>query len=331
MIKKCVGCGCKLQSDNPEKLGYIPGKKIKEANLCERCFKIIHYNDAKVVTLPVEEKAIITTVNKSKNYVLFLVDFLNISEKTLQVYKKIIRPKTLIISKSDIIPFSIKQNKIIKWLEDYYEINNDILFISSLKNKNINLLINYLEHKEIKKCYLLGFTNTGKSSLVNAISKMQDLNNNSITTSLVPNTTLDFLNIKINERTTIIDSPGFSLKNNIYDINNINFIRKINPKKFIKPIIYQLKANTAIIIDDIVRVDNLEKSNNYTFYLSNKLKLTKVYNNNKLTNLNYKELNINDNSDLVIVGLGFIHIKHKCKLRVYIDNLDLLEVRKSFF
>ena len=50
MIKKCQGCGYTLQSDDSSKLGYVPKTKNKNPKLCERCFKIIHYNDAKIVT-----------------------------------------------------------------------------------------------------------------------------------------------------------------------------------------------------------------------------------------------------------------------------------------
>ena len=38
MIKKCLGCGIKLQSTDNQKLGFVPKHK-KDADLCERCFK----------------------------------------------------------------------------------------------------------------------------------------------------------------------------------------------------------------------------------------------------------------------------------------------------
>ena len=199
MIKKCQGCGYTLQSDDSSKLGYVPKTKNKNPKLCERCFKIIHYNDAKIVTLPIEENKILNIVNKSDNHSLFLIDFLNINEESIKMYKKINTKKTLIISKSDIIPFSMNQNKIIDWLQNVYKIKDNIIFLSAKKNKNINLLINYLKNEHINKAYLLGFTNAGKSSLINSIINGYELTNNSITTSMVPNTTLDFMNIKIND------------------------------------------------------------------------------------------------------------------------------------
>ena len=329
MIKKCSGCGFRLQSDNPHKVGYTPD--LNSNNLCQRCFKIIHYNDAKVVSLKIDEDAILKKVNESNNHVLFLIDCLNINKKTIKLYHKIKRPKTLLISKCDIIPYSFNKNKIINWLNDYYKIDNDIIFISALKNTNISTLINYLYAKEIKVAYLLGFTNVGKSSLVNSIVKYQDLDYKAITTSLIPNTTLDFMNIKINKDLTIIDSPGFLLDKNIYDNNDLEFIKKVNPKKFLKPITYQLKENTSVLIEDKIRIDNLENKSNLTFYLSNQLKLIKVYHNERLKDLKYKKIDIPKNSDIVILGLGFINVKKSCKVGIYISDLSLIEVRPSFF
>lgn len=331
MTKKCSGCGYTLQSTDKNGLGYQPKMKKSNANLCERCFKIIHYNDAKIVTLPIDQTKIVNIINKDKAFCLFLIDFLNINSATIDILKKIKNDKALIISKCDIIPYSLKQNKIIKLLNEVYGIEDDIFFISSLKNKNVNMIINYLSRNNIKKAYLAGFTNAGKSSLLNAIINMTSLNHNSITTSLVPNTTLDFMNIKINDDLTLIDSPGFTLKNTIYQNNDIKFLKKINPKKYLKPVTYQLKENASIIIEDKIRIQNLSMKNSFTLYLSDSLNLKRVFDCEQLTDLSTKEYEIDSNSDLIIKEIGFINIKKECKIKVYIENQDLIEVRKSIF
>lgn len=331
MTKKCSGCGSILQSEDKNALGYQPKTKKSNADLCERCFKIIHYNDAKIVTLPIDQNKILSIINKDKSFCFFLIDFLNINQSTLDVYKKIKNYKALIISKCDIIPYSIKKNKIEKWLKEVYNIQEDIFFISSLKNKNVNMLINYLTDHNIKKAYLTGFTNAGKSSLLNSIINTSSLNYHSITTSLVPNTTLDFMNVKISDNLTLIDSPGFTLKNTIYQNNDINFLKKINPKKYLKPITYQLKENASIIIENKIRIENLSEKNSFTFYLSEALDLKRIFESEKLTNLSTNVYDVETNSDLVIKELGFINIKKKCKIKIYIENQNLIEIRKSMF
>ena len=42
MIKKCIGCGIPLQTENENDLGYTP--KL-ENDLCARCFKLKHYGN----------------------------------------------------------------------------------------------------------------------------------------------------------------------------------------------------------------------------------------------------------------------------------------------
>ena len=77
-----------------------------------------------------------------------------------------------------------------------------------------------------------------------------NITNNKITTSLIPNTTLDFIKIKLNVNLTIIDSPGFTLNQTLYNDNDFELIERINPKSFLKPITHQTKEITSIIIEN---------------------------------------------------------------------------------
>ena len=42
MSKICKGCGIVMQSEDKTKLGYTPKP---EADYCQRCFRIRHYDD----------------------------------------------------------------------------------------------------------------------------------------------------------------------------------------------------------------------------------------------------------------------------------------------
>ena len=45
-MNKCSGCGVLLQDKNSDELGFV---KDLNQDLCERCFRIKHYNDYKKV------------------------------------------------------------------------------------------------------------------------------------------------------------------------------------------------------------------------------------------------------------------------------------------
>ena len=294
MNKKCLGCGAPIQNTNPEDLGYTP-KDITEAKYCERCYKIIHYNQKTVTNLPNINNYILKTINKKAKYVYFLIDFLNLNEETINTFQSIKVPKTLIISKLDIIPKSIKKEKIITWLNKTYQIKDNIIFQSTKKNLYTKYLINNLESSNIKECYIVGYTNAGKSSLINKLCSLYN-NDNILTTSEVPNTTIDFINIK----------------------------------KFIKPITYQTVNNTSLLIENLIRITPNNK-NSLTLYLNNNLNISRVFDHAKELNYPNITLNVADDSDLVIKSLGFINIKKACQLNIQISDKSLIEIRPSLF
>lgn len=330
MNKKCIGCGSFLQYQNEQEKGYIPQNKYEDSSYCERCFKIIHYNEKIITDLANINEYIKNEVNSKAKYVYFLIDLLNINNETIDTFKSINSPKTLIISKLDIIPKSIKDNKIINLLKETYGIKEQILFQSTKKNINTRSLINNLEEKNINEVYILGYTNAGKSTLINKLTSLNNINNREITTSLLPNTTIDFININLNENLTIIDSPGFTLEETLYEEDNFDLIKRINPKNFLKPTTYQVKSISKIIIEDRISISS-SINNSLTFYMSNDIKIERVFNNKLLNKLQTTTLEIPDNTDLVIKSLGFINIKKACTLTINTEHKSLIEIRKSIF
>lgn len=323
-MNRCQGCGAILQSTNRKQVGFIPKEKIEESTLCERCFRLIHYNDLKWIDLELE--TILDTVNKKGSYAFFLVDLLNINKEVLDTFKKINISKTLTVSKIDYIPKYIKKEKIKNWLKEEYGIQEEILFLSAARNVNINTILNTLEKVEKKSAYLLGFTNAGKSTLVNRLQE-----NDTITTSVAPNTTVDYIKIPLSAGYFLIDSPGFQYQNPIYQ-KDTSLLQKINPKGFLKPVTYQLKRGTSLIIEDILRIENTSEKCNITLYISNLLEINKVYEKNELLKLLPSfEMNVKRNEDIVVQGLGFLNVKSDCKLNVYIKRKEWIEKRKSFF
>lgn len=323
-MSKCLGCGIELQNVDPNKVGYTPKENAK---YCERCFRLKNYNEYKEVELKNINAKILNVINKEKKLTIFLLDFLNINTETITTFNSIIAPKILIISKKDIIPNSIKEETITKFIKDNYGIKEDIYYLSSHRKYNINKIVELISSTKEKKAYIIGYTNSGKSTFINTLTyaiQKEKL----ITTSSIPNTTLDFININL-DGLTIVDTPGFTLKENVYNKKDYELIKKLNPKTYIKPITIQTKENTGILIENVfyIKPNNI---NSLTFYISNNLKIEKVYQ-ERLQEHPKIVLNIPNNSDLVIKGVGFVNIKKDCQLEINSSYNDLLEIRKSLF
>ena len=336
MIKKCLGCGSTLQSKDKEKIGYIKEDKIKTANYCERCFKLINYGEFKTVNTSGQEYIdIYKNINKTDDLVLFLVDIFNINKSIEMINKYINNKIILVITKYDIIPKSVKENKIKSNINKYNFNKNiiDTIIVSSKTNYNIDKLKQLIEiNKTSNNVYVCGNTNSGKSTLINKFIKNYSNNDLMITTSILPSTTININKIKINENITLIDTPGFIEKDNISNFVKPKELKKIMPHSEIRPITYQINEGTTLLINNLLRIEYVKGvKNSFTFYISNDIIINRI---NTITNKRGKELkltkiSVNDNEDVIVNGLCFIKIKKEALINVYTLNNVGIYKRKS--
>lgn len=310
MIKKCMGCGVILQDIDMNKEGYT---QDIENEICERCFRLKNYGEYKEVTFGNDTyKEILSNIPKD-SLVVYLTSLLNINLEYVKDFKNVI----VVLTKKDLLPKSVKDYKLIDYVSK--QINNylDIEIISSLKNYNLDSLLSkikkYCNNKDV---YFVGMTNSGKSTLINKIIKNYSEDEIEVTTSIYPSTTLNKIEINFDDF-KIIDTPGLLSEGSILNSLNLKEIKKITPKKEIKPRSYQLKGEGSLIIENYIRLDYYT-DNNIAIYLANSLNITKMTQNNpKLKDSNTYKFSLENGKDIVIEDLCFIKFTKKCKIDIY--------------
>lgn len=325
MTKKCLGCGALFQMKDPKKAGFIEKENFDKAVICKRCFRIKNYGDYEVINKDIKDyEKIFDEISKRRDLILFLCDIFTLDE-SLNYINKLNGKVILVITKKDLLPKSVKEYKLINYIKKNYNLNIvDIIFVSSNKNYNIDLLYNLINKRKVSNnVYLVGNTNAGKSTLINALIKSYGKNDSFITTSSLPATTIDLIEVKLNDGLTLVDTPGLVSPNNYLTNLSLKEVKKILPKVEIKPRTYQMKPNQSLLIGDYARIDYLsDAKNSFTIYLSNNIKVDRINlnTNDRLRNLKLTNFNLKRNKDIVINGLLFCKITNDAKVNVYVKD-----------
>lgn len=329
MNRVCIGCGSKLQTLDKNKEGYINPKVYEKATLCERCFKIKYYGEAYVTDNPKDKTSLIKMINDSKKSVVYLVDTLTISKETLSVIDSLSNKVYLVLTKRDLLPKSVKNSKLKEYISNLTLIK-DVFVISALKNNGVTELYNELIKNNEKSVYVIGYTSSGKSTFINKLLTLNGKSGN-ITTSSLPNTTLECINIKLNDKLTLIDTPGFVSENSSYNFIDVDIYKKLLPKSVIKPKVYTIKKDFMIILGDILRIENNSNEDvNLVFYFKNEIKLNKMRSirNELLKDKDKLDVKVSD-KDIVLEGLGYIKVVKDANLTMYTLNKKMISVRNK--
>lgn len=330
MKKHCSGCGVILQDDNILELGFTTSL---DNDMCMRCFRLKNYGEYESVSSSqVNYASIIEGINKTDDLVLYVVDVLNLPNNLQDIREMVTNDCILVLNKRDLLPLSVKEEKILEYMNNLNLGYDDIVIVSSEKNINMDLLLKKIERfKKSNNVYVIGYTNAGKSSLINKFIKNYGDGDTKLTIAPLPSTTLDKIIIPINENLTLVDTPGIIDKDNVINFVDSKMYKKLNSKKEIKPKTYQLSKNESLLVGDIMRIDYIEGDrNSLTFYIPNEIKIRRCRNkSNNLKTQALRSIDVDYYHDVVVRGLGFIKIVATCKINIYINKDVAVFTRKN--
>lgn len=286
-IKRCYGCGAILQSTMKDSPGYLPKEKLESESdlLCERCYKLRHYNSDNVSPHFNEDFAsILKTAREGNDLVIYVLDIFNLEASLIPDIEKHFGAKLLVIlNKRDVLPKSMSDEKLIEnassRLEEMGIKPIDIIVISSLRNYNLDELMDKINHlREGKDVYFIGASQVGKSSIVNSLLKhYKNQTGKFITTSIYPGTTLDVIQIPLDNDSYIYDTPGIFNAQSLLNQVERKILKYIIPRSEINPRVFQSNDSQSYLLGAIARVDFIKgPKTNFNFVFSNELKITRT-------------------------------------------------------
>lgn len=329
LFKKCIGCGIALNL-NKGKLGYVEKYDEKKQQYCQRCYKLINYN------INIKSDDISNSIEKTleeiniENYMVFLiVDALDLFSSDIKEIND--HPNlNIVVNKIDLFNAfkdqQIIKEKIVKNIKNINKNYKEIFFTSINNKMSIKKLYDSLlkYQKQKYKLIFVGKSNSGKSSLINALLKINKLKP-ILTTSSFLDTTCYFNKVKIN-KVTIIDTPGFK--------NNLSFLHYLKNEKDNNKIIlhkikhlknYQIKNIKTLKIENLFYIDikntkskigsikflindNLKINSHKFEYYKDEQDLISFSNNEEFKNIHFI---LNGNTaNIIISSLGLIACKN---------------------
>lgn len=359
----CVGCGAKIQTEDPNDRGYVPQSALTKQNdeetvYCQRCFKLRHYNTLeKVATTEDEFIAILNQIGQENALIVNVIDIFDVSGSIIPGLKRFVgdNPILLVANKMDLLPKSVKPNKITNWLQRYLKEQGlrigEVFLASAKKRHNIDELFNRIEAiRNGQDVYVVGVTNVGKSTIINRLLQSTGVDTELITTSQFPGTTLDLIKIPFDENSDLIDTPGIIHSGQMTSLLEGSELKLVLPQHEIKPRTYQLSSEQTLFFAGLSRFDYLagDKSG-FTVYMSNQLKIHRrktegadeFYEkhrgellspptaglNDNFPELVHREFTIKKEMDIVFAGLGWITMHKPGKIAVYAPKgLSLIHI-----
>lgn len=339
----CIGCGIEIQSEDSKKEGYAPPASLeKEDVICQRCFKLRNYNELQPVSLSGDDfLRILNGIGEKEGIVVKVVDLFDFNGSWIHGLHRFVgnKPIVLVANKADILPQSVKRNRLIHWMKAEASKLGlkpiDVLLVSAEKGHGMDEALEAIDrYRNGKDVYVVGCTNVGKSTFINRIIQRATGIGQVITTSHFPGTTLGLVEIPLDDGNAIYDTPGIINEHQIAHYLDVTELKVITPKKELKPKVYQLNAEQTLFLGGLARVDFIAgKRSSFSVHIANGLSIhrTKLQNADALYEKHLGELLSPPNkqsvenfpslvrhefsikqpkTDIVISGLGWITVQH---------------------
>jgi len=279
----CIGCGVEIQTEDPDVLGYAPKSALeKEQVICQRCFRLKHYNEVQDVPLTDDDfLKILNRLGQVDALIVKIVDIFDFNGSWLPGLHRFVgkNPVLLIGNKEDLLPKSVKRAKMVNWMKQQAKELGlqpvDVLLVSAAKGHSIDEAMAAIDHyRNGKDVYVVGCTNAGKSTFINRVIKQATGEKDVITTSYFPGTTLDMIGIPLDDGTSLFDTPGIINHHQMAHFVGKNELKVITPKKEIKPMVYQLNEKQTLFFGGLSRLDYIKGGRRpFVCYVSNALKI----------------------------------------------------------
>lgn len=280
---KCAGCGVRLQTESPDKPGYVPSSALDRSPvICRRCFRIRHYNDAASAAVDQDEfLRLLSGIAETNSLVVHIVDLFDFEGSVISGLQRFVgrNPVLLVVNKIDLLPKSTNWNRLRNWVQRQAKRLGlrpaDVVLCSAAKRAGMDRVVDTIQAlRGDRDVYVVGATNVGKSTLINRLIRDYSDLDKELTVSRYPGTTLDAIRIPLDDGRSIIDTPGIVYPYRLTEAVPPGVLRQLLPERPLKPAVYQLNDRQTLFFGALARFDFVQgQPQSFTIYMSPSLRI----------------------------------------------------------
>jgi len=335
MEKICKGCGIVLQTENQNELGYVPNI---EMDICQRCFRIMHYDAHDKEISFFDNKKIIDELNNLEGTFIWIIDIFDLENSLHCFLTDFFRKHECIVflNKFDLLParcnVALIKKKVLKRLKQMNINVVDMIYRNSKEDFFSLFKFKVIENNPDNNYIFCGCANVGKSTIINSL-----LDHDLLTVNRYPATSIQTHRIHT-EIADFIDTIGIVNNDNLVSYLSTSQLKTVVPINPIRVKTYQIVQPQSIILAGLAKIDIYPKDDcSVGIYCSNLVSqyrgkienasgyFKREYNKEfQPTVGKYSELKenvfttIKTPCDIVINGLGWISLH---------GNIDRIEIK----
>ncbi len=346
-VQKCYHCGAVLQSEDPNKEGYItpnifaqfPGGLL----LCNNCYKNEKFSNApREATFNEDYTTLLSEIKRKNALVVYTIDLFSFEGSFISKITSMLDGSDVLVvaNKRDLLPKECDDEELKEYVAHRLRLIKlsvlDVVITSTGKDaKNLDEMYEkIIKYSKGRDVYFIGASTSGKSALISAFLKLYtNTTNKMIVTHNFSGTNLRGFRIPLTNSTYLYETPGTAIDNTLVGKVERLVQNQILPRKEIKAKKYTMSKGTFLASGGLAvlemvsgprtviklygseKVESKVKSGDVEKFLASNLKkgTLKPHSDNirDIKDFDAYDIEIAETGerDIGIAGLGWVHLE----------------------
>ena len=292
-VRRCVACDAVLQTDDPDKEGFIDTDIIENHSYrilyCNKCFQEKLKNNISVVSPDINPGfyKVLSDAIEKKAVIIYPVDLFSYEDSfNLELMNFLTKndAKVFVVGlKKDLFPKNIDEEYLLNSLRRHLSrvgLTYTSATIAEANTKEgIQNVVDYvLKVSQGKDIYLLGSRHVGKTAIIDAYFRnYENTTGRLITTATYPETDLRLTAIPLPSGGLAYDTPGLGIENSLLSKVEATLVRALRPKKSIERRSFTIPYGAFVTVGGFaVLVNSGTDKTNIDCYFTSELEIFRI-------------------------------------------------------